>query len=129
MVVRLVADGSAAALDDPATPTPRFTPDVFGDYVVQLIVNDGLVDSAADTVVIGTGNTAPVARAGADRTVAAGAVVELDGSGSTDVDGQTLTYAWSLATVPAGSTAVGLRSDGGAADVHGRPRRAPTSRS
>ena len=97
--------GSAASLDDPATAMPRFTLDAFGDYLVQLVVSDGLVDSAADTVVIGTGNTAPVARAGADRTVAAGAVVELDGSGSTDVDGHTLTYAWSLAAVPAGSTA------------------------
>ena len=36
----------------------------------------------------------PAARAGADRTVAPGAAVTLDGSGSTDPEGETLSYAW-----------------------------------
>ncbi len=34
------------------TYSPILTPDVVGDYVVQLIVNDGVVNSAADTVTI-----------------------------------------------------------------------------
>ncbi|RDH82483.1 MAG: hypothetical protein DIZ80_09350 [endosymbiont of Galathealinum brachiosum] len=34
------------------TSAPILTPDVVGDYVAQLIVNDGLVNSAADTVTI-----------------------------------------------------------------------------
>ena len=33
------------------------------------------------------------------------ALVNLDGSGSTDVDGDPLTFEWSLTTVPAGSAA------------------------
>jgi len=37
--------------------------------VAQLIVNDGKVDSAPDTVVITTENSAPVANAGPDQTV------------------------------------------------------------
>ncbi len=34
------------------TSTPILTPDVVGDYVAQLIVNDGVVNSAADMVTI-----------------------------------------------------------------------------
>jgi subtilisin-like proprotein convertase family protein/agmatine/peptidylarginine deiminase len=52
------------------------------------------------------GNHAPVASAGADQTVLSGAVVTLDGSGSSDADGDALTYAW---TQTAG-TAVSLSS-------------------
>lgn len=41
-----------------------------------------------------TGNHAPAAAAGADRSVTGGDAVALDGSGSTDQDGDALTYAW-----------------------------------
>jgi len=51
------------------------------------------------------GNTAPVARAGTSRTVAPGTVVALDASASSDADGDTLSFAWTL-TRPAGSSAV-----------------------
>ncbi len=44
--------GSMAALLNPTTVRPSFTPDVAGSYTAQLIVNDGKVNSAADTVVI-----------------------------------------------------------------------------
>jgi RHS repeat-associated protein len=104
--------GSAAALDDANAPMPSFVIDVFGEYIVQLTVNDGTVDSAADTVVVSTGNSPPVARAGVDQEVTAGAQVELDGSASSDVDGHPLTYAWSLVSTPAGSTTA--LSDAGA---------------
>jgi hypothetical protein len=45
-------EGSAAALSDPAAAEPTFVADVAGEYVAQLIVNDGTLDSAPDTVVI-----------------------------------------------------------------------------
>ena len=41
-----------------------------------------------------TPNTSPVANAGPDQTVASTATATLDGSGSTDADGGSLTYAW-----------------------------------
>ena len=100
-----VPGGSAASLDDPSLVGPSFTIDVFGDYVVQLIVNDGTVDSAPDTVTISTDNTAPVADAGSDQSGQVGDPITLDGSGSSDVDGNGLTYAWSFMSVPGGSAA------------------------
>src|SRR5690349_12742235 len=51
------------------------------------------------------GNTTPVANAGADQTVTAGSTITLNGSGSSDVDGNPLTFAWTLIVKPAGSTA------------------------
>ena len=86
-----------------------FVPDVAGTYIVQLVVNDGKADSAASTVTITAGagsNTAPVAVAGPNQSgIAIGSLVQLNGSGSTDVDGDPLTYKWTLITVPANSTA------------------------
>jgi len=97
--------GSAAALSDPTAVMPTFLADVPGDYVAQLIVDDGLMDSAPDTVTISIENSAPVANAGADQAVLVGNTVVLDGSGSTDADGNTLTFRWSL-TPPLDSAAV-----------------------
>lgn len=95
--------GSAASLQDGATVAPRFVADLPGDYVVQLVVNDGATESAPDTVTISTLNTAPVAAAGPDQTVVAGLAATLDGSASYDVDGDALTYRWTLSSAPAGS--------------------------
>jgi RHS repeat-associated protein len=100
-----VPPGSAAALINQATVAPSFVIDISGEYVAQLIVNDGTVDSAADAVTITTLNSRPIANAGTNQTAAFGQLIELDGSGSTDVDGDALTYQWSLTTVPAGSSA------------------------
>lgn len=50
--------------------------------------------------------TRPVANAGPDQLGAVGAMVTLDGSGSTDADGDSLTFVWVLTTRPDGSTAV-----------------------
>ena len=97
--------GSSAALSDPAAVGPTFDIDVSGDYVVQLIVNDGMIDSVPNTVTISTNNSAPVANAGPDQSALFGDTVTLNGSGSSDVDGDGLTYNWSLTSVPAGSLA------------------------
>ena len=50
-------------------------------------------------------NTAPVANAGANQTVAVNTLTSLDGSASSDANGDALSYAWSLSSTPSGSTA------------------------
>jgi hypothetical protein len=97
--------GSTAVLSSTTNVSPTFTVDRAGDYVVQLIVNDGTVSSAPDSVIISTINVAPVANAGPDQADILGSVIVLDGSASSDANGDSLTYLWSL-TPPAGSTAV-----------------------
>lgn len=98
-------DGSNAALTDASTATPKFVLDVPGEYSAQLVVNDGTADSAPSVVAITTRNSAPVAAAGDDQYVVPGSYVQLDATGSTDVDGDQLSYQWTLISVPDGSQA------------------------
>ncbi len=102
-----IPTGSNAALSDATAVKPTFTADMPGDYVLELIVNDGTADSTADSVTItaGPGNTVPVADAGLDQSVIQGDTVTLDGSGSSDANGDPLTYTWSFTSLPAGSSA------------------------
>jgi hypothetical protein len=52
--------GSQAALANPAAAVGSLTPDLAGDYVAQLIVNDGQADSAPDTArITAQANRAP----------------------------------------------------------------------
>jgi len=61
-------------------------------------------DSANDEPPVA--NSAPVADAGTAQTLASGATMQLDGSASSDPDGDSLTFSWSLASLPGGSAAV-----------------------
>ena len=79
--------------------------DLPGTYVVQLIVHDPITASAPDTVTITTQNRAPVANAGPDVSVEVNHIANLDGTASSDPDGNPLTYAWSITSAPTGSTA------------------------
>jgi PKD repeat protein len=98
--------GSTAALSQPTSETPYFTPDLSGNYVVQLIVNDGFLSSNPATVVISTTYVPPVANAGPNQTVTAGTTVQLSGTASTDTNGNPLTYSWAILSQPTGGTAV-----------------------
>ena len=98
--------GSLASLTGANTVAPKFTTDKVGAYQIQLIVNDGTLNSQPAFVTITTQNSAPVANAGPNQAVAMGALVHLNGTGSTDVDGDPLTYRWSIITPAPGSQAV-----------------------
>ncbi|MFY9153102.1 MAG: PKD domain-containing protein, partial [Prolixibacteraceae bacterium] len=85
---------------------PTFTaPEVSADtqYTFSLVVSDGSSDSPADEVVITVlqVNKIPQANAGNIQSVDEGATVTLNGSTSTDPDGDALTYKW---TAPSGIT-------------------------
>jgi hypothetical protein len=95
-----------SSLSDATSAKPTFTPDEDGTYRLELIVNDGALDSVPDEVVIiaTTPNVAPNANAGPDQNVYTGQTVYLDGSGSNDPDNgpQPLSYLWSFVGVPQG---------------------------
>ena len=106
MVSRPLA--SSATLTSDTATRPTFFADVVGDYVFSLQVNDGKLASNMSyvTVTAGAANVAPVASAGTAQTVARGATVTLDGSGSTDANNDILIYRWTLTFRPTGSNAV-----------------------
>jgi len=86
---------------------PMMLADVFGEGEDEdgcFIASDILASAIA-------GNTLPVANAGDDQSVDTGAGVSLDGSASSDDDGDPLTYAWTLTSVPEGSTAALIGAD------------------
>ena len=100
--------GSGAVLSDTTAVSPTFTADVDGSYVVQLIVNDGTVDSAPDTVAItataaAPGNQAPVASF-TYTCDSANFTCDLDASASDDADGRIVTYAWDFGDGNSGSS-------------------------
>ena len=105
---------SNAAVSNAGTVMPSFVVDAAGTYVVELTVNNGAAANSS-SVIISTTNSPPVARAGANQTVAVGSHVHLDGSASSDVDGNRLSYSWTLIQEPSGSTATLAGADGIAA--------------
>ncbi|MCB9643592.1 MAG: IPT/TIG domain-containing protein [Myxococcales bacterium] len=110
--------GSQAELVGADTATPTFTADAAGDFVVQLIVKDDkeLASQPRQVTIEVFGaeeNGSPVANAGQDQIAGVGIEVKFDGSGSTDPEGDTLTFAWGIKSKPQGSQAelVGADTD------------------
>ena len=103
----LKPENSNVSLNNTSIYNPGFTPDLAGNYVIQLIVNDGKSDSVPNNVVINAfkNNTPPVANAGSDFTVPVGTTASLDGRTSSDADLDSISFLWSFDSVPNGSTA------------------------
>lgn len=95
--------GSQVELSDATSSAVSLSPDISGLYIFQLIISDGELSSRPTTVSFRVENTAPVADAGVDQTVAKGELVVLSGSNSSDSDGDTLTFTWALVERPDGS--------------------------
>lgn len=105
-------DGSSlsnADINNADQATASITPDVPGDYVLQLTVTAGGRTSAPASIRVTAQapNLAPVADAGSDSVVTLGNSASVDGSGSTDPDQApaALTFTWTVTDVP-GSSAI-----------------------
>jgi hypothetical protein len=103
--------GPSVVLSDAASATPSFTaPEVNATTTLgfQLVALDaeGLPSNAANTEVTVRDRDsqppgAPFAEAGIDQSVRAGAEAVLDGSASSDPEGQALSYQWTQVAGPA----------------------------
>lgn len=99
--------GSNATITNADKPVASFTPDKPGTYVLVLTVTDADGQSASTeiTVTVAIPGSPPVANAGVSSTVTVNQRVTLNGTGSSDPDGDRLSYTWALKSKPAGSTA------------------------
>ncbi len=94
---------------EPTFTTPTLMAGQVWSFTFTLTVTDNDGATATDTVVITVEapNAAPTANAGPNQTVASGAAVSLDGSGSSDRNGSIASYAW---TAPNGIALTGANT-------------------
>jgi len=93
--------GPPIALAGADTATPSFTPIRRGAYAFALAVTDGWGGAASDAVTVVVENRAPIADAGPEGAAQKRTVVTLDGSRSSDPDGDGIAYAWTQTGGPA----------------------------
>jgi hypothetical protein len=103
--VIVIDDGLVATL--PANLDFSLQPDEFEAAVgITLVSLEAAIDRLRDAIAqYIPDNAAPIADAGADRDVVVGSTVSLSGAGSTDANGDGLTFHWNFVSTPAGSGA------------------------
>src|SRR5262249_26991421 len=85
-------------------PTPTHAYTSLGSHTGTLVVSDGELTSAPSTTIATISNRIPVANAGPPRTTFRNSPVSFDGTGSSDPDGDALTYQWDFGDGGAGSS-------------------------
>ncbi|MBN1185085.1 MAG: hypothetical protein JXB49_22555 [Bacteroidales bacterium] len=98
--------GSSSIVADSTAGIAHFTPDVGGSFMIGLEVYDGSYYSVMfkQTITVKGSNTAPIANAGPDKQVLLNKGYTLDGSQSSDADGDSIVYIWRIISEPAGSS-------------------------
>ena len=100
--------GSVAAVQSATNIAASFTPDVAGSYLVSLVVNSGVNVSTPDVMVVKVTSANPqgpqaVAAASANASLEDCTHIPLNGNGSSDPNGDSLSYFWSLQEKPSSS--------------------------
>ncbi len=108
--------GVPVTLINPTSAKPTFTsPKVTTATLLtfELTVSDGSLTSkdSVNITINNTINEPPIADAGPDQNVTTGSIVLLDGIGSSDPNGDSLTYNWTFVSRPNGSSAVLTSAD------------------
>jgi hypothetical protein len=99
--------GPAVTLQNAGTEHPSFVASEPGEYRLAMCVSDGGLESVCDGVAVSVTawstapNRPPVADAGTDQLVTVGENVQLDGSASSDPDGDPMAYTWRQVLGPA----------------------------
>jgi len=78
---------------------------VHGTLIYRVLGCVGVYIKDTVNIVASTANSTPVANAGPDQSVIANRTVNLDGSGSSDADGDGLAFTWNFVSRPNGSSA------------------------
>jgi len=95
-----VSDAAGVLLDDSTAANPIFAAprvDIGGQTLTFLLTftdNNGTITTDTVNIHVKNVNTAPIAIAGESRSIAAWSELTLNGSGSYDPDGETLSYQW-----------------------------------
>lgn len=94
-----------AKIDVSSTPKSAYSTDLSTRLAAGILQAVSIWGTPALQNANPAGNTAPVANAGPPHTGSTGRPVTLDGSASTDANGDSLIYFWTLTSRPTGSTA------------------------
>ena len=96
--------GASVDIENSTSASASFiAPSTASTLRFRLTVNDGRGGADTDdvTITVVQPNRPPVANAGSDRTIRGGATVSLNGTRSSDPDGDSLTYSWTKVSGPA----------------------------
>ena len=113
--------GGSVTLSDTKVAKPTFTADalaagannVIHIFTLTVTDNEGATDTDTVTITVEAPDAPRVAAAGDDQTVAAGATVTLDGSGSTVVNGPISKYNWTRESGTSTRTTIFATDSGG----------------
>ncbi len=106
----VVSAPDSLQLSDSTSAQPRFTAVVSGEYRFRLHVSDGELSDEDEVRILvrAADGQAPIADAGPDQQVVVGSLIGLDGTQSSDPDGDAvaLSYRWSVGRAPSGAVAL-----------------------